>query len=91
MSKEEEKKQLIDLKSIYMSFLRSASPKETEDFLVLFIEGSDNEKNIKEKTDEQRIHDFEKESGINFHPVVVKKATVRLKKKLNQRLENLRE
>ena len=84
-----EDKERIDLKSIYTSFLRNATEKEMEDFLVDFIERSDNDENIKMNTDEVRIHKFEKKSGIQFPAVVVNRAVTRLQERLNERIANL--
>ena len=84
-----EDKERIDLKSIYTSFLRNATEKEMEDFLVGFIERSDNDENIKKNTDEERIHIFEKKSGVHFPAVVISGAVTRLQERLNERIANL--
>ena len=84
-----EDKEKIDLKCIYLSFLRNATEKEMEDFLVDFIERSDNDVNIKTNTDEERIHIFEKKSGFQFPAIVVNKAVTRLQERLNERIANL--
>ena len=85
----EDKKERIDLKTIYMRFLNNATEKEMEDFLVDFIERSDNEENIKIDTEEERIHIFEKKSGFQFPVAVVSRAITRLQERLNERIANL--
>ena len=85
----DDKNERINLKNTYMSFLNNATEKEMEDFLVGFIERSDNDENIKMNT-EERIHIFEKKSGFQFPTDVVSKAITRLQERLNERIANLR-
>ncbi len=84
----EDKKESINLKNIYMSFLNKATEKEMEDFLVDYIERSDNDENIKMNT-EKRIHMFEKKSGFLFPVAVVSRAITRLQERLKERIANL--
>ncbi len=71
--------------------LKNSSIKDQINFLVSFIEMTDRLEDVEANKDEERIHEYEKDSGLQFEPIVVEKAKEILQNEMKERLAFLRE